>query len=257
MDRDSPSDIDMDEQGKTDWESDVEIIGKGKMKAKERNVPAVKLGPPVQAVKPKPPVPAAKQKPQVPQEQSDGEEVPPPKSKKPAARFAAKPQTEDEDGDSDVEATIIVSRPRTKPRPQPIPTGELHHPPCDQCDKLHRPCEKERSGRACVSCKRNKHRCNYSFPNAARTVKSKATVEESEWEDAAGDGAATGAATTSRAARPAAKRAKQAIQDEAATASKPARGSRKKSNPPGFNAAAVLNAAAGEYAVPLFSTSAD
>jgi hypothetical protein len=269
----SDSDVDMAEEGR-EIDSDVEMIGKGKgkMKEKEKKVPAK-----VKMVK----VPQVEVKmPQAEEVSEDeGEEVVigPPRSnivsRPPALKKVKvpqvevkKPQAEEVSEDEEEEVAIapsrsvIVSRPpapKAKTRPVPIPTGELHDPPCEQCEKLNRPCEKEKSGRACVSCKRNKHKCGYSMPNLGRQVKSRAVVEESEWEDAAGIGAATGAATTSRAARPAAKRAKQAIQDEAATASKPARRSRKKSNPPGLNAAAVLNAAAGEYAVPLFSTSAD
>jgi hypothetical protein len=219
LNRDSDPDVEMLDERKMDLDSDVEIIGKGKGKAKQKvKVPVVEEK-----------MPAA--------EESSDEEVeevsappppPPKKSKKPAAPVQSV-QTEDED---DVQNTVIVSRPaasKPKPRPTSVPTGELHDPPCEQCDKLARPCQKEQSGRACVSCKQNKHKCNYSLRTAVRPVKSKPVVEESEWEDAAG--------TSSRVSRPAARRAKQAIQDDAATVTKPPRRPRKKSTP----------AAEGEY----------
>jgi hypothetical protein len=240
LDKDSDSDVEMGEGGKTDLESDVEMIEKGKGKMKEKAEKEKKV--------------AGKEKPMKKSRADETSEVDilipvPPRpiimpTRKPAVK-AVRYLTEDEsEGEGEGEHKVIVSRPKGKPRPVPVATGEFHDPPCEPCQKFDRPCGKEQSGGACFSCKRNKHKCEYSRPNAARQMKSRAVVEESEWEDAAGPGAASGA-TTSRAARPAAKKAKKAIRDYAATAPKPVRPTRK-INPPALDTPAALNAVAGK-----------
>jgi hypothetical protein len=223
LDKDSDSDVEMGEGGKTDFESDVEIIGKGKGKMKEKA--KKEMGKEKQMRKSRA------------DKMSDVEDIlipVPPRPvimpKRPAVR-AVKYVTDDE---SEGENTVIVSRPKAKSRPVPVATGELHDPPCERCQKLDRACEKEQSGRACFSCKRNKHKCEYARPKAGRQLKSRAVVEESEWEDAAGPSAATGA-TTSRAARPAAPKPRRS----------------RKINPPALDTPADLNAVAGKSYISL------
>ena len=253
--QDSDLDVDMAKEGMREIDSDVEMIGKekGKIKKKEKVLVKNQKSKVLQVEPPKPQV----------EEQSEDEEMediaqPQPIINKPPKKPAAKPikvVTEDQDQDMDIQSCVIVSRlpaPKAKTRPIPIATGELHEPPCEQCQKSNRSCQKEQSGRACVSCKFNKHKCGYLMLNLGRQVESRAMVEESEWEDAT----ESGAATTSWVACPAARQAKQAIQEDAAAATKPPHRSRKKSTPPVLNAAVALNAMAGEYAVLLFSTSA-
>jgi hypothetical protein len=134
---------------------------------------------------------------------------------------------EDEDEENVVRkrtGTVIVSRPRaSKPRPLPVGTGEYHDPPCGKCVELRRECEKEAGGRACVSCKGKKHRCDFSSRQIKRQLLSKAAIDSGEEEAVA--------ATTSRPTRPAAGRAKTAIQQEAATAPAPTPRTRNKAKP--------------------------
>ena len=174
----------------------------------------------------------------------------------PRAKELSGEDGDDEDAEYDqVEETsrkIIVSRPRARKAtttttntaitkgqgqrqwPLPVPTGELHNPPCQQCVHLKRACEKEINGRACVSCKAKKHRCDYSIPNVRRHVKSRAEVESGD-EGAAGL-SANGPVREpepvgTRPQRTAGKRAKEAIQLDAATAPKPPRRGVKKMTP--------------------------
>lgn len=235
---DTDSDVEMNKP----FESDEEIIGKGKMKATIVKQDMVRKGPAGMVRK----MPAGekvvvrhehKMPAVVECRDEEIQEVPRPaakKTKKPPAK-ATNVQTDDEGWETDKPPA-----PKPKTRPQPIPTGEYHDPPCEQCHKLQRLCEKEQSGRACVSCKRNKHRCNYSLRNSARPVKSQPVVEDSD-----NDAAGSVAGPTSRRPRPAAK------QGDAAAAPKAPRRSRKKSTPPG------INLAAGEYPASLSNTTTD
>ena len=43
-----------------------------------------------------------------------------------------------------------------------VPTGELHDPPCGNCERAGFQCLKEQGGGACVRCIKQKHKCDKS-----------------------------------------------------------------------------------------------
>jgi hypothetical protein len=100
-----------------------------------------------------------------------------------------------EDDDDDEDYSVIRSRPaKTIPRQDkkptihrspsgqyyPIPTGEYHDSKCSRCRIMGRSCEIQKSGGACVNCRRYKHKCEYSRPRGRKEVKSKPIVESED-----------------------------------------------------------------------------
>jgi hypothetical protein len=112
------------------------------------------------------------------------------------------------------ELKVIHSRPpaskKSTPRPNPITTGESYDQKCSHCRLAGRTCEKQKSGGACVNCRKFKHKCEYA--KARKQKKSKPVVESEE------------EASSSPAPRPprqAAAVAKKAIKDGVESPPKP------------------------------------
>jgi len=132
-------------------------------------------------------------------------------------------------GDESEEGPTAV---KTKQRKPGVPTGELHNPPCSTCRDLKRECEKEMSGRACVSCKTKKHRCDYSVPVGLGKRKVRVESDEDEGRPRAKRAVkvgppATPATSPSVSKGPVRSKPQEANQVEPPTASRPRKKTRK------------------------------
>jgi hypothetical protein len=90
-------------------------------------------------------------------------------------------ESEEED-DEDIKQRPAKSMPRQDKKASaqnlPIPTGEYHDSKCSKCRISGRSCEIQKSGGACVNCRRYKHKCEYS--RSRKEVKSRPVIESED-----------------------------------------------------------------------------
>jgi hypothetical protein len=107
-----------------------------------------------------------------------------PRNMKSREKYKGKGKEERDDDERseeyDEEHRKIHYRPQNQYAAVSYATGELHDAKCSNCRLSGKMCEKQRSGSACVNCRRFKHRCEFVKPR--KVVKSKPEVE-SEDED--------------------------------------------------------------------------
>ena len=106
------------------------------------------------------------------------------------SRFRGNEYEDDEEDYSVIKSRPVKYIPRQEKKPTihrspsgqyyPIPTGEYHDDKCSRCRITERSCEIQKSGGACVNCRRYKHKCEYSRPRARKEVKSKPFVESED-----------------------------------------------------------------------------
>jgi hypothetical protein len=80
-------------------------------------------------------------------------------------------EEEDEEDDEEDDEEEVLPRAR-------IDRKVIHHPPCAQCQKARRACEKSPNGGSCLPCKGKKYKCKYAKSEPGGVKRGRITKED-------------------------------------------------------------------------------
>ena len=79
----------------------------------------------------------------------------------PKRKFREIEEEESEDGEGEGQQ-VVVEEEQEQEEEEGEEESEYHEPPCGRCKRGARPCQKRPNGGACVTCRTNKYKCEYS-----------------------------------------------------------------------------------------------